>query len=147
MSKTSQIEIQLNKSVISVGSLIESMLNSGFSANVDGKMMLLPLDDIDDFSWEVKEFNLEVLKNIIEVKLSNDEFIGLTLLFGNTHSGGEFLLKRDSIYLSISINPIYTDEDSNLLNWQFYLTEILKIMKNSKNGYTNIQNIRCETIF
>lgn len=69
------------------------MIDSSWNIFKDNKIVYLPLGDDSDYDWTSEEIDFDDLTKIIENKASNNEVIGIELLWEKSEIG---------IYLLIS---------------------------------------------
>lgn len=73
-------------------SVLDALLSSGWKSDDDGRLRYLPLGD-EDYNWTVTSASdLPRVFAEIRTKARNGETIGVVLTFGDTATGGEWLL-------------------------------------------------------
>jgi hypothetical protein len=98
MSVSAGLYVQLESDSFRAISLIHSLLEAEWSLNDHGAMNILPLGDDDAFNWT--SYSLSVEQEVwatLERKQSASEKIGVTLLFGDSGTGGEFLIDSSGL--------------------------------------------------
>lgn len=103
MSSQASIDISLLRPCSPREVLVE-LIDSGWSIDFEGEVLFLLSSDVDSYDWQkehIEKFNLEAFLN--SHPLSGK--IGIAMVFDGKF-GGEFLIHRDWISLSISINRI-----------------------------------------
>jgi hypothetical protein len=98
MSVSAGLYIQLEGDDLQAISLIRSLLESGWSLNDHGAVNILPLGDDDTFTWtSYSPFAEQEVWTTLERKQAAGEKIGVTLLFGDSGVGGEFLIDSSGL--------------------------------------------------
>ena len=115
--------------------LIQMFLKFGWSLNYEGQILYLPLGDNGDFDWQKDDINEDEIFSIFAQKESCGETIGITMMWGDTDIGGDFLFQKDcSLSMLLSINrktcaDITDITDITDVNW--YLSKILPVLNST----------------
>lgn len=103
MSSQASIDFSLSKPC-EPREIILELIKSGWDINFDSEVTFLPPSDIESYDWQsekVIKFNLDHFLN--DHKFSSR--IGIVMVFGGRF-GGEFLIFKEWISLSLSINRV-----------------------------------------
>jgi hypothetical protein len=112
----------------SVVTVVKGLLNKGWSFHENGQVLYLPIGDDGDYNWVSESMDLDGLINVIRVKESKNESIGIALTWRDTNIGGNLLIwDKESLSFNLSINRKVTNQDLNLgitdINW--YLEKLI----------------------
>ncbi len=130
MSQSVSIRFQFNEIFpLNPVTIIDSLLESGWSYNDYEKISYLPLGNLDDlFDWQRENINnWYKVKNLITQKCEKKEIIGISMVWKESLSGGQFLFSTKdssfSVHLSINRKPIFGLAPATDFTW--YLEKLL----------------------
>lgn len=98
--------------------------------NENGNMEYLPLGDDEDFGWQEEKASSEILKEIIQMKQQQNEFIGIRLFYKESPYGISILARSmDEVVISIDVNrkTVGTARNS-LTDFEWYFSTIIMIL-------------------
>lgn len=106
---------------LDIVSLIDDLLQSGWSYDDHGKISYLPIHDEGSFNWQVESLeNWDKVKPIIVSKIELEELVGLALTWNDSSIGGEILASPRENYVSFSLSinrKVLDDGRSTDFSW------------------------------
>lgn len=117
--------------------LIREFIAFGWTFNNCGNKFYLPLNDRDEFNWTIENISDDELFSILENKHTLDEMIGISMLWKESNSGGEFLFYRDKLIFSITVNRQILLDSITDVNW--YLEKIIPCILKCQMTITHIR--------
>ncbi|WP_143038329.1 hypothetical protein [Pseudomonas saponiphila] len=136
MGSQASVDVSLSR-LCSPKDIVMALLDSGWSFDFEGDVLFLLSSDIDSYDWQKEYAEHFNLKEFLD---SHSPFgrIGIAMVFDGRF-GGEFLISRDCISLSISINRICVfGTVPDFTEYVFRLKEVV-----SDFGFSDI---RCEYV-
>jgi hypothetical protein len=128
MSLSASIDLQLavsNRPRLSGVEIIQSFLAFGWTLNDDGGVSYLPIGDDDEFDWQTANINHDEILEIIKKKEMLGELIGISMTWGKSGIGGDFLLRSNgSISVILSTN-LKRDIETGLIDVNWYISKII----------------------
>ncbi|NVJ51715.1 MAG: hypothetical protein HWE11_15095 [Gammaproteobacteria bacterium] len=119
--------------------LIELLVKNGWTYDDNGQIVYLPINDNDMFEWQTKNLSdWNSVKEIIREKSTLKELIGLSLTWGSTQVGGEFLFdpKDNSLGIGLNCNR-KTKVGTNETDFDWYLEKLINPLE--KEGFDIIK--------
>lgn len=117
--------------------LIKELVHLGWTLNNFGSTYYLPLHDRNEFNWQIENISDDELFSILENKHALDEMIGISMLWKESNSGGEFLFYKDKLIFSITVNRQIFLENITNVNW--YLEKIIPCILKRQMTITHIK--------
>ncbi|GBG56948.1 hypothetical protein SPFL3102_02313 [Sporomusaceae bacterium FL31] len=133
MSVSASIDIKLTvrNGIISKVTLIQKLLDFGWTFNDSGKITYLPIGDEDKFDWQSENISVDMLLMILREKVQRDELLGIVMTWKGTGVGGNILLKKtDELTFCLTINR-RTISGSNVTDVNWYLVKLLPAFSQS----------------
>ncbi len=142
MSISVFIDFQFNKTpTFNPVSIIDSLLEFGWSYD-EGQISYLPLgDDNDSFDWQWEEIShWPKVKKIITQQCANKERIGICLVWRTSLTGGQFLFetKESQLLVNLTITRKRIKGLERATDFTWYLEKLLPPLENL-NEKLNIQ--------
>lgn len=138
MGMEAYIDIRLYNS--SPKQILAQLLDSGWSYDFEGTVEFLLADDIDDYNWQfvnIREFDLGEFLN------SHDDHSRIAITLVNKNDiGGPFLINTDCFSISLSVNRVYLSKESRLVDFNYYLSELLPFINKM-----SLCDLQCSNIF
>ncbi|MCE4073616.1 MULTISPECIES: hypothetical protein [Pseudomonas] len=118
--------------------ILNKLIGFGWEIGFGGKVMFLPENGFDEYEWVVWDLKrFDILDFLDETRKIGKA--GITLVLSND-VGGEFLISRDLVSFSLSINRVLLVDRIPDFSW--YISRILPALDG-----VEIFSIQCETIF
>lgn len=134
MGSQASIDMDLSQSCHPKDVVIE-LLRSGWDVDFEGAVMFLLPSDAGAYEWQKEHFKSFSLESFLS---SHSKFggIGIVMVFDGRF-GGEFLIRKDWISLSLSVNRICLFD--GVPDFTEYVTRLRRVI--DKFG---VAGIRCE---
>jgi hypothetical protein len=112
--------------------ILRALLINGWTMNDHGKIVLLPLGDIDDYAWISLPLDEAAQAwKTLEAKLAAQEPLGLMLTWADTQIGGSLLMGDSLVTFSASINRRRL-HDLSATDVSWYLERLLPAFRDAK---------------
>jgi len=135
MSRTISFDIKLDsQEKITVVSLLEALVSSGWNPIANNTINCLPVDDHEMYNWTKINGRISEFYDIVSVKEKANEVIGVDLYWNDTDIGVTLLIfNTHDISFSIDINVKYLDQKAQLIDFNWYASKILLVLKDAFN--------------
>jgi len=142
MSISASIDLVFDREVSPV-TLIETLINFGWSVNDNGHISYLPLSDDDQFDWEWCDINRwSSVLSILTSKAALKETVGLALTWEDSNIGGEILILSDGRNICFSLTSNRKEINNNsYTDFSWYLGKIIEPL--CRSGFYPVK-IECE---
>jgi hypothetical protein len=143
MSRSASIDILFLRE-IDVRRCIQSLIDSGWRADDEGKMVYLPTGDKDDFNWtSARNESWADVFAIIQDKAGNGELVGIVMTWKDSQVGGEFLFFPEKLHFSLllSKNRKVLATCNGFSDYSWYLSALLPSFIKAE---CSIESIICE---
>ncbi|WP_437740790.1 hypothetical protein WMF39_34725 [Sorangium sp. So ce1504] len=128
MGRSASIVVGIPKLGLNVYSVVSSLLAAGWSYDDHGHISYLPVGDRGEFDWQWAELDRwPEVAAVIKSKEGEGELVGVSLVYEDTGSGGEFLLNPsdDSLLFSLTINMRDVQGVSGVVDFTWYLERLI----------------------
>ncbi|MDF9845072.1 MULTISPECIES: hypothetical protein [unclassified Paenibacillus] len=148
MSISAGIDIYLSEhssANLTVMGLIRQFTKEGWDyVDRNGEVTFLPLGDGDCFNWQSEAMDSAHILNIIEMKQTLREIVGIQLLRRDLEIGCDMLMfntNQIGFSLSIARKSIEIQGDIDMTDFSWYLERILPVFKNAG---LQVERVQCE---
>ena len=111
--------------------LIDILCSGGWTVyNERHNIEYLPVGDEDDFDWKEDNISYYNLKQIVAMKQSMNELVGVHLFYKDTHHGIALLIQDlHNITISIDINRRSIGEErDSLTDFEWYFSNVILLL-------------------
>ncbi len=132
MSTESALFMRLDPPVESTIDVLHTLLNAGWTVNLEEQIMFLRLGNAD-FDWEIvpAKKSSEVFSELEQKRVAG-EYLGIILVWEDTETGGGFVIYPDGrLMITLSVNLKRLDCGVTDVSW--YLERIVPAL--SEAGY------------
>ncbi|WP_343575821.1 hypothetical protein [Pseudomonas sp.] len=117
--------------------VLAKLLGCGWSEKFNEEVMFLPVNGFDDYDWTVlRGADFDVAGFLEDVRVGGRA--GIVLVF-NDVAGGEFLISKKSVSMSLSINRVVLVDRVPDFSW--YISRMLPAFRDLE-----ISSIQCEMV-
>ncbi|WP_162948060.1 hypothetical protein [Streptomyces europaeiscabiei] len=130
MARTVDIDFTF-EAAVDVSTTLRALLEAGMRPSMEGEIAYV-IDEDGMFDWQRLEDNRlnEVISKMGESRW-RDHVVGITLLFPEVDSGGDFLFHpgRTSISCVIGVNPKLLSDSSRFCDIGWYMTRLIPLFE------------------
>ncbi|TCP64411.1 hypothetical protein [Baia soyae] len=125
MSVQSSIDFELVYRDSTKMALFQSLMSNGWKYHDEcGKVFYLPVGDIDDYDWQYEKMSLDQLQELVQRKMDQNEVIGISITWGDTDVGGDFLIWPDG-NCSFMVNKNRKILIGRVTDFSWYLAKLI----------------------
>jgi len=145
MSKESSISIKLySENNLKSYTILDLLINFGWSCCIDNSQIYLPLNDNDEWNWLKEPFNFDNLKKIIISKSMADEVLGVKILWRESNNIGGILLIYPDLSVTFSLIGNRVEDQSGVTDFSWYIGKLIPAIINNN---INIIEISCSEYY